>query len=196
MGSDYNLPYYQSEIRKWTKHNFPNAQPWEPLLGLQEEVGELAHAYLKRHQGIRKNENHDLNIRDAVADIMVYLMNFCNHEGINLQEELFKTWKKVSQRDWQKNPDQVTSNEEIISQSDRVEPTTSEDEKPRFCPKEEWEERKAARERGEFPGQFKFPGHTPEPKLSEDTIKHRNINYKPLSNDHPRDKKIEGDAWL
>lgn len=93
----------QTELRPWQEHNFPGRQPWEPLLGLVEEVGELSHSYLKRHQRIRIEEDHDARIKDAVADILVYLCDFCNAEKIDLQKTLRETWEKVRQRDWQKN---------------------------------------------------------------------------------------------
>lgn len=94
----------QEELKPWQDHNFPGRPSWVPLLGIQEEAGELAHAYIKRHQGIRNTENHEANIRDAVADLIVFLCDFCNAEGINLEEELVKTWNQVKQRDWKKNP--------------------------------------------------------------------------------------------
>lgn len=67
-------------------------------------VGKLSHAFLKREQGIRgTKEEHDAAIKDAVADILIYLCDFCNCEKIDMLEELNKTWLQVSQRDWKKN---------------------------------------------------------------------------------------------
>jgi len=63
-----------------------------------EEGGELAHAFLKRHQGIRKVTLDDVG--DAVGDIIVYLADFCNAYGIDLQESVDETWDKVKYRDW------------------------------------------------------------------------------------------------
>jgi len=92
----------QVELKPWVEHNFGSRPSWQPLLGIQEEVGELSHAYLKRAQGIRTEENHTENIKDAVADILIYLADFCNAEGIDLQHELNETWSRVSKRDWKK----------------------------------------------------------------------------------------------
>ncbi len=97
------LATLQRELAPWVEHNFGERPSWQPLLGLQEEIGELAHAYLKRAQGIRTNENHDEGIRDAVADITIFLCDFCNAEGIDLEAEISKTWGKVKQRDWKKD---------------------------------------------------------------------------------------------
>lgn len=95
----------QDQMKPWLEHNFGNRPAWQPLVGLMEELGELSHAFLKREQGIHTNENHDEAIRDAVADILIYLMDFCNTEGINLASQVCETWAKVWQRDWQKHSD-------------------------------------------------------------------------------------------
>jgi NTP pyrophosphatase (non-canonical NTP hydrolase) len=95
----------QEELKPWVKHNFGDRPSWQPLLGIQEEVGELSHAYLKRAQGIRVNENHTEAIKDAVADIIIYLCDFCNTENINLEEQIAKTWAEVSKRNWKANPE-------------------------------------------------------------------------------------------
>ena len=98
------LKQIQKEMIEWVDHNFPGREPWEPLLGIQEEVGELSHSFLKRHQKIRTNEDHDAGIKDAVGDILIYLLDFCNGQGINAQDILTETWNSVKERDWQKYP--------------------------------------------------------------------------------------------
>ncbi len=98
----------QEEMKPWLRHNFGDRPAWQPLLGLMEELGELSHAFLKREQGIRTAEDHDAAIRDGVADILIYLMDFCNAEGINLATALRETWARVKQRDWKANPEGPT----------------------------------------------------------------------------------------
>jgi hypothetical protein len=88
----------QDELGRWQQHNFPGRADWEPLIGVQEEVGELSHAFLKRHQGIRSVTLDD--VADAIGDIIVYLADFCNAYGLDLQESLDETWDKVKFRDW------------------------------------------------------------------------------------------------
>ena len=90
----------QLDLQKWVAHNFPGREPWEPLVGMQEELGELSHAFLKRHQNIRNNEDHNANIEDAVGDILIYLADFCNGQGIWLQDAIDEVWLKVRKRDW------------------------------------------------------------------------------------------------
>jgi len=102
----------QQEQVEWVAHNFGTDRPaWHPLLGVQEEVGELSHAFLKRAQGIRVNEDHDAAIKDAVADIVIYLLDFCTAEGIDLQSVLAETWAQVKARDWKVAPESGVSDE-------------------------------------------------------------------------------------
>jgi NTP pyrophosphatase (non-canonical NTP hydrolase) len=94
----------QKEAFEWTDYNFPNAEKWEPLLGAVEELGELAHAYLKMHQGIRGNaEQHLAEAQDAIGYVMIYLLHFCSMHGWSMARILNDTWEQVKQRDWQAN---------------------------------------------------------------------------------------------
>ena len=94
----------QEEQAPWVLHNFGKRPSYWPLLGAVEELGELAHAFLKREQGIRTTENHTANIEDAVADIIIYLADFCQSENIDLQATVERVWSEVKQRDWKKDP--------------------------------------------------------------------------------------------
>lgn len=93
----------QSEVAPWVAHNFGSQPAWKPLLGVQEEVGELAHAYLKLAQGIRTNEDHDAKAKDAVGDIIIFLCDFCTQSGYDLEALVTSCWDQVKQRDWKKN---------------------------------------------------------------------------------------------
>lgn len=94
------LAEVQAAVRPWQERNFPDRQPWEPLLGVVEEVGEAAHSFLKRHQRIRLNEDHAAKLRDALGDALVYLCDFANGEGVDLEEVLAEVWAEVGSRDW------------------------------------------------------------------------------------------------
>lgn len=89
----------------WQRKNFP-AQTWvENLLGVQEELGELAHALLKQMQGIRGTpEVHEAEARDAVGDILIFLAGLCNTRDWDMQDIVQETWRKVQRRDWQTDP--------------------------------------------------------------------------------------------
>jgi NTP pyrophosphatase (non-canonical NTP hydrolase) len=108
VGSFVAVDDIQAEHRRWLEKNFPDQLPHQPLLGLAEEVGELAHAHLKAEQRIRGMEDKAVAQQakfDAVGDIFIYLLSYCNSNGIDLQEAIRRTWFRVSRRDWVKDPD-------------------------------------------------------------------------------------------
>lgn len=101
---DKSFSQLQKEIDRWAVHNFGEDQPdWHPLLGVGEEAGELMHVYLKTTQGIR-SQSLDEKGRDAVGDLTVYLMAFCEKMGWDFEETVRETWGLVKQRDWKRFP--------------------------------------------------------------------------------------------
>jgi len=91
----------QQTHSEWAKRNFPNAVSNDALLGVVEEVGELAHAVLKRKQGIRGTaQEHHAEIIDAVGDIVMYLTHFCTLEGIDLEHAVNTVLETIQKRDW------------------------------------------------------------------------------------------------
>lgn len=109
---ELTLRQLQEEHQPWLRHNFPNAQPWEALVGLQEEVGELAHAHLKGFNKIRKfvgGVEIAAAKQDAVGDILIYLVSYCITNDLDLQHCLEVTWNRVKQRDWQADPEGRTA---------------------------------------------------------------------------------------
>lgn len=104
-----NLWTLQDQHMKWLEHNFPNQQGHDALLGVVEEVGELAHAHLKLSQGIRGTPlEHQDAIRDAIGDIVIYLASYCNTNGYDLARCVEVAWHQVKTRDWQRNPQDGT----------------------------------------------------------------------------------------
>jgi NTP pyrophosphatase (non-canonical NTP hydrolase) len=100
------LDLVQRECAVWQAKNFPASRekPVHPLLGVVEEVGELAHAFLKCEQGIRGTpEEHADAMQDAVGDMLIFLMDFCTQKGWRVSDLLKKTWGQVKLRDWTKN---------------------------------------------------------------------------------------------
>jgi NTP pyrophosphatase (non-canonical NTP hydrolase) len=102
-----DLRELQAAHKEWSERNFPPSdQPsGRALFGLMEELGELAHAHLKQAQGIRCNEDHGANGRDAVGDIVIFLADYCTQRGWSLEECITETWAEVSSRDWVRYPD-------------------------------------------------------------------------------------------
>lgn len=103
----------QVATRRWRAANFPpeHRDTTSQMLGIVEEVGELAHHVLKRHQGIRGNRaEHDLQIFDTVGDIVIFLMGFCDAEGLDLLDTVNQVWQGVvSKRDWKASPEDGVS---------------------------------------------------------------------------------------
>lgn len=99
-----DLNKIQAEMVEWQKYNFPGRGVHIPLLGAVEELGELAHAHIKKEQNIRLNEDHDSNKKDAIADIFIYLFDYSNDHNFNLEEIITETWNQVKSRDWIKFP--------------------------------------------------------------------------------------------
>jgi NTP pyrophosphatase (non-canonical NTP hydrolase) len=78
---------------------------------MQEELGELSHAFLKKHQGIRMDEDHDAAMVDAIGDFIIYLAGFCNSTHLDLASSVESTWMEVKKRDWVKFPERGVPNE-------------------------------------------------------------------------------------
>jgi NTP pyrophosphatase (non-canonical NTP hydrolase) len=80
---------YQKEHWAWEVKNFGKQKPYTCHLGLIEECGELAHAVLKMDQGIRGTpEQHIAAAKDAVGDILIYLLGYCTSIELQLQDVL------------------------------------------------------------------------------------------------------------
>lgn len=91
----------QLKQQEWAKRHFGDCPSYLPLLGIVEEVGELSHSHLKQSQGIRgDNAKHIADAKDAVGDIVIFLMDYCNRRGWDLQEIIEDTWDEVSKRKW------------------------------------------------------------------------------------------------
>lgn len=100
-----SLKRIQAEQNDWSKRNFPNKKPHQPILGAAEEVGELAHAFLKMEQGIRgTKEEHSEKMRDAIGDCCIFMMDLCNQMGWDFEEIIQQTWQHVQKRDWVADP--------------------------------------------------------------------------------------------
>lgn len=80
------------ERDEWVARNFPEQRLDTPvdesLIGVIEEVGELAHAHLKAAQGIRgSEEEHIKNAKDAIGDITIYLLGVISFMGGGFENE-------------------------------------------------------------------------------------------------------------
>ena len=104
--ADLTFRQLQAEHGEWAKRNFgADINPALSLLGVMEELGELAHAHLKGVQRIRgTTAEHDAAAKDAIADCLIFLCDYTSRRGWDLQEIVEATWAEVRQRDWRANP--------------------------------------------------------------------------------------------
>lgn len=98
------LQKLQAEVKPWVDHNFGPHPSYRPLFGAMEELGELSHAFLKKEENIRVSEDHDALMKNSVADIIIFLADFCNSMNYDLSDLVQKTWNSVKQRDWKRYP--------------------------------------------------------------------------------------------
>ena len=104
---DGAIDNFQHEVKEWLAAQpfGPNQETWEPLAGMVEELGELAHAHLKQHQNIRgSSSKHEEDGKDAIGDLAVYMAGYCVARGWSMEECIYKAWSQVKRRDWNKNP--------------------------------------------------------------------------------------------
>jgi NTP pyrophosphatase (non-canonical NTP hydrolase) len=100
------LTWLQAQHDAWESVNFPTSRQnsMHSLVGVVEEVGELAHALLKKDQQIRGSAaEHDAEAKDAIGDIFIYMAGLCNKNGWNMESCIRKAWIEVANRDWTKN---------------------------------------------------------------------------------------------
>jgi len=111
---DDTLESIQSEIKVWSNGNFGNNHSRDvngisegsplgslpALLGAVEELGELCHTVVYRHQarGFSNSHEYRKSMEDALGDILVYLCDFSGREHISLIQCLRTEWKKVRNR--------------------------------------------------------------------------------------------------
>ena len=124
-----NLTNLAAEVHRWQSYNFaPTAgaaafkgmveelgelaqemegdpRASEPLKKMQAALGRIAHGILKTEQGIRGNEDHQALVEDAVGDLIIYSIDFCNQMKIDFAQAVYSTWAKVRTRDWVRFPE-------------------------------------------------------------------------------------------
>lgn len=103
-----DLIKYQQLLEDWQLKNFPDQSDnkFAMIVGMVEELGELAHAVLKNAQGIRDMDNEQAvkdAIADAYGDMNVYGMQLLTMCDIDVEDALTETIEHVLQRDWTKN---------------------------------------------------------------------------------------------
>lgn len=128
------LDTLQIEIESWRADNFGpksesfksvrrfmdqdnNAMMITQLLGMNEEIGELTHAVLKKMQGIRGMDDpltFKTAAMDAIGDIFIYAMGLCDTLNLDMSDCLDKTAESVLKRDWNANKESGETDEKKV----------------------------------------------------------------------------------
>ena len=105
-----HLSRLQDEVTPWANHNFgvPGHDPTRTrvgsTLGLCEEVGEVARAVLKQHQGIRGTfEEWQDEIIKELGDVVIKCAEVAAICGIDLNAAVARRWFDVQERDFKKD---------------------------------------------------------------------------------------------
>lgn len=95
----------QEKLKIWRFKNFGVPNATHQLMGIVEEIGELCHAKLKYEQNIRGYDYKRClkEMKDAIGDIVIFLMGFCDVYNWSLYDIVKDTSKEVLKRDWRKN---------------------------------------------------------------------------------------------
>jgi NTP pyrophosphatase (non-canonical NTP hydrolase) len=101
---EITLSQLQSEHNAWIDKNFPDEELEDCIMGMVEEVGELAHHYLKRKQDIRGDQAlHYSEMLDALADMVIFGAGAASKLGVDYGDLVTITWQRVQKRDWTKD---------------------------------------------------------------------------------------------
>lgn len=90
----------QQAIYEWSLEQFGDQDPKNPLLGAQEELGEVSRIVLKNDQAIRQDEMAQEDLEMEVADVVIYLMDFCARNDVDLATGIDRARNKVLDRDF------------------------------------------------------------------------------------------------
>ena len=70
-----------------------NQPSWQPLLKIVRKTITLAYAHLKKEQEISAKENHILNAKNIIEDIIISLVIYCNIRSFDLKDIIKKILK-------------------------------------------------------------------------------------------------------
>ena len=87
----YNMEQLEALVVNWAKDRkiIPNAKPESQVLKAVSEMGELADATAK---------GRDDEMKDAIGDVTVCLINLCALKGWTLSECLNEAWEQIKDR--------------------------------------------------------------------------------------------------
>mgnify|MGYP001620114827 FL=1 len=92
---------FQLIVKEWHNRIFGEqyGTGYRNLLGLSEEVGELCHAHLKGEQQITYSPAKVRELKmDAVGDILIFLCNYCDSQGLHIDDCADFAYKNIEGR--------------------------------------------------------------------------------------------------
>jgi NTP pyrophosphatase (non-canonical NTP hydrolase) len=100
-----SLKKLRKEHKVWSTYNFGKQPTYISVYGIMEELGELSHAQAKDELGIRGTpEELKMKKKSAIADIVIYLAEYCRSLDMKLDECVAWKWEIVKKRDFKKYP--------------------------------------------------------------------------------------------
>ncbi len=100
-GSQTTISYTQFVLSRWQNKHFGAVPHTQLALGVAEEAGELCHAVLKHVQKIRgltDEKAYRLAAADALADVVIYAMQFATALRLDLATLVIATAEHVMSR--------------------------------------------------------------------------------------------------
>ncbi len=106
MNGDLTIEQVLTAFAAWRRKQFEAIDPGRLLLGVMEELGELA----KAHGDEARGAPPDLTA-DAVGDCVLYLAAYCIERGWDMGYIVRRTFDEIKDRDYKRWP--LTGREEL-----------------------------------------------------------------------------------
>jgi NTP pyrophosphatase (non-canonical NTP hydrolase) len=96
----------QLAIFVWHQLNYPTETRQGALLAVGEELGELMRCQVKQDVAVRGTFEHWQEEKaKEVGDVLIGIINYCAHNGLDWRQCLTDRWNTISQRDFIANPE-------------------------------------------------------------------------------------------
>lgn len=97
---DLTLPIWQKMVDEWIKtYGVRYFNELTNMTVLTEEVGELARVMARTYGEQSYKKGKQGNVGEEIADVLWVLMCIANQTGVDLEEELKKSFEKKTKRD-------------------------------------------------------------------------------------------------
>lgn len=90
-------------VSAWRKKNFDDQDPMRNLVQITEELGELARAVGKEHEGIRPDTRG--NISDETGDVLLATLGFAFYAGVQIEDAVSRRLARMEALDFKRDPE-------------------------------------------------------------------------------------------